>query len=31
VHSCYVPVTSMAQVQDVMAHVDYARSLGIGR
>lgn len=27
VHSCYVPVKSMAQVQDVMARIDYARSL----
>ena len=26
-HTCYVPVTSMQQVQDVFARVDYARSL----
>lgn len=26
-HSCYVPVSSMAQVQDVMARLDYARNL----
>jgi len=27
VHSCYIPVTSLAQVQDVMARVDYARTI----
>jgi len=27
-HVCYIPVSSMAQVHDVMARVDYARALG---
>lgn len=29
-HVCYIPVSSMMQVHDVVARVDYVRALGIG-